>query len=115
MKNNHYKGQEKRKHIRIIYPDSYSPKFNIIAQEFDVKNISEGGLRFGSDKKINIKGWINGKLTFQNGDTLDIDGIVIKKKGNEVGLKFITPLPMSIILKEQKAVDKATKAEQSDG
>ncbi len=114
MKNNDYNGQEKRKHIRIEYPDFHSPKFNTSTHEFDVKNISEGGLRFVSNKKINLKGWIDGVLSFPGGNRLDIDGIVVRKKGKEVGLKFINPLPGSVILKEQKAVHKAQKVEPKD-
>ncbi len=104
MKNNDYKGREKREHFRIEYPESLSPKFNTRTQEFNVKNISEGGLGFVSNKKIKLKGWIEGKLSLQGGETLDIDGIVVRKKGDKIGLKFITPLPADVIRNERKTV-----------
>lgn len=114
MKNNDYTGEEKRQHLRIEYPPHFSPKFNIQTQEFEVKNISEGGLRFISDKKITLQGWISGMLEFKTGNSQEIEGIVVRKKGNHIGLKFITPLPESVIRKEQEMVELAVKSEVKD-
>jgi len=115
LKNNHYKRKEKRKHFRIEYPDALSPKFNTLTQEFYVKNISAGGLEFVTNKKLKIKGWIEGKLSLQGGDTLDTDGIVIRRKGDRVGLKFLTPLPVDVILNEQQTIHEAEKTEDAGG
>jgi len=45
---------------------------------------------------------ITGKLTFLSGESVDIEGMVLWKKDNILGVQFENLIPSDIITKEQR-------------
>ncbi|MBC8392575.1 MAG: PilZ domain-containing protein [Deltaproteobacteria bacterium] len=78
---------ERRKYFRhnLIYAPRKA-KLKIEDSDYEVKDISKGGLRFLSDEKLEKQ--IRGILTVSGNDPEAIEGIIVWRIGNEVGLKF---------------------------
>ncbi|WP_410288290.1 PilZ domain-containing protein [Desulfosarcina sp.] len=87
-----YRGVEKRHHPRTIFGLRGRPRLKIGLQEFEVIDISEKGVQFVNDKVVGIKGWVNGTLVFSDSRSIDIDGIIVRQDGGNLGLHLISPL-----------------------
>jgi len=95
--------EEKRRYYRIEYPASLRPTLKIRKHEFEVVNISEKGVMFLADKKIEFGRWVSGDVTFFDGQPIGIEGKIVRKHENNIGM-FLTikPIPYSKILSEQR-------------
>ena len=95
--------EEKRRYYRIEYPASLRPTLKIRKHEFEVVNISEKGVMFWADKKIEFGRWVSGEVTFFDGQPIGIEGKIVRKHENNIGM-FLTikPIPYSRILSEQR-------------
>jgi hypothetical protein len=87
-----YKGQERRQHPRTVFESQNRPRLKIGLQEFEVIDISEKGVRFVNDKKVNSEGWINGTIVFSDARRVDIDGIIVRQESGNLGLHLISPI-----------------------
>jgi hypothetical protein len=87
-----YGGVEKRQHPRTVFGSQERPKLKIGLQEFEVIDISEKGVRFVNDKEVGTKGWVNGTIVFSDSRVVDIDGIVVRQEGGDLGLHLISPI-----------------------
>lgn len=95
--------QERRKVYRVQYPPEARPKLTIRSREFEVINLSERGIRFQVQKQIQSAEWVRGKVTFHDGESLEVEGKIIWKKPDEIALSLlIIPIPYERILKEQR-------------
>ena len=95
--------QERRRYYRIEYPASMRPILKIRKHEFEVVNISEKGVMFLADKKIKFGRWVSGEVTFYDGQTVGIEGKIVRKYENNIGM-FLTikSIQYSKILSEQR-------------
>jgi c-di-GMP-binding flagellar brake protein YcgR len=82
-----YGDSERRKYFRhnLIYAPQEA-KLEIEDREYKVKDISKGGLRFLSEEKMPEQ--IRGVLTVSDKEPKTIEGIIVWRIGNEVGLRF---------------------------
>ena len=90
MKNN----VERRIHSRKEYKAKERPRLKIGKMTFEVVDISERGLKFINNKKINVEGWVSGTLIFFDHRSIAIDGIVIRKRDNEIGVHLVGPIDL---------------------
>ena len=99
------KGPEKRTFPRVEYPPTKRPMIKLGEYEMEILNISVSGLSFLYDKKTPIKigKWIDGKIIFLNGKSIDINGQVAWKKGKKVGLLLSVRIAYPII-EEQMSI-----------
>jgi hypothetical protein len=95
--------QEKRRSFRIEYPASIRPTLKIRKHEFEVVDISEKGVRFSADKKIQFGRWVTGNITFYDGQVVGVEGKIAWKREQTIGM-FLTvkPIPYPKILSEQR-------------
>ena len=95
--------QEKRRYYRIEYPASMKPTLKIRKHEFEVLNISEKGVMFLAEKEIKFGRWVRGTVTFNDSQTVGIEGKIVRNHGNNIGM-FLTvkAIPYSRILSEQR-------------
>ena len=87
MSKTEYDGFERRKYFR--YNLLYAPKRAILKIEdndYEVKDISKRGLRFFSD--VELEKNIRGVLTISDDEPKVIEGTIVWRIGNEIGLKF---------------------------
>lgn len=84
--------QERRKSPRSTFPLAEQPILQVGPQAFAVSDISASGLRFRSEDRVSLGGWINGRILFADHEPIAIDGIVVRKKDGDMGLHFATPM-----------------------
>ena len=96
--------REKRSYIRIVYNPGKRPRLAAIDSEFEVTDISEGGIRFLNNHVDSLPEFIKGKLTFLDSETIDIDGKVEWQQDNEVGMSLKYLIPVKTIEKEQRHI-----------
>lgn len=97
MEKKGYPGPEKRKHPRVAYPSAKRPIFRTVGYECKVKDISRGGLKFTHLDKTKLEGWVSGTLELDNGNSIDLEGIVVRTESKDMGLAFIVELPEEVI------------------
>ena len=88
-----YDGFERRQYFRhkLIYSPEKRLTFKIQEHAYEVIDISQEGLRFVDDGHLLSKDKVNGILEFSNGETRKIEGTIIWRLNNEIGLKFKSP------------------------
>ena len=101
--NNHAE-REKRSYIRIVYNPGRRPRLVAIDSEFEVADISEGGVRFLNSYAAELPEFIKGKITFLDNETIDIDGKVEWQQENETGISLKYLIPAKTIEKEQRHI-----------
>ena len=108
--------QERRRYYRIEYPVSLRPTLKIRKHQFEVVNISEKGVMLVAEKKASFGRWVSGEITFSDGQTMGIEGEVVRKNENNIGI-FLTikSIPYSKILSEQRLIARFKPEDDSSG
>ncbi len=96
--------KERRRHSRIVFKPLKRPKLKIKENEFEVENISEGGIRFLNPNNIHVSAEFNGTITFKDGDTFEIEGKKKWEKEGSVGVASKHPVPQEIVIKDEDYV-----------
>jgi hypothetical protein len=78
MESKKYDGPEKRKNLRVIYNPEERPTLKVGENEFKVAGFSEVGIRF-FHRKIEIGHSVRGTLILLCGESIDIEGMVVRK------------------------------------
>ena len=97
MNNKENKSSERRTYFRIAYPPTNRPKLFVGKYEFEIADISEGGLRFINNQKIELETTVRGTTTFLCGESMDIEGNIVWQQNSETGLllkDYISPATM---------------------
>ena len=88
--------EQRREHFRIEYPYTERPKLTITGGEFTAIDVSETGMKFA------IKKPLRAAITFHDGETLNVEGEILRIQGNEVVVRFSKGIPPRRIMKEQQ-------------
>jgi len=91
-----YTGTERRAYLRIYYPYTERPKLIIDEKEVHVSEISEHGIRFYLGSKVNAT------ITFHDGESLPIEGEIIRIHNNEAAVHIAKGIPYDRVIKEQE-------------
>lgn len=91
-----YRRFERRKYFRynLIYLTGEKIKLIIDNLEYDVLDISQGGLRFSYDSEIDMGMQIQGIIKYSDNESIAIEGKIVWGKDSEVGMKFNNILPL---------------------
>lgn len=95
-----YNGPEKRSFYRVVYSPNRRPWVVIKDLAFEVTDISQKGLGFLNHKDVMLGGEIEGRVTFTDGDSIDIVGKIGWKKAGQTSLDLSNTIPHSFIKKE---------------
>ena len=93
-----YNERQKRKYFRVHYPPGDRPKLVLVGNEFEVIDLSERGMRFYLGTKI------HGVITFHNGESVPIEGKIIRIQNGEVAVHLSQCIPSDRIIEEQKDI-----------
>ena len=96
--------REKRSYIRIVYNPGKRPRLTAYDAEFEVTDISEGGIRFLNSGAVELPEFIKGAITFLDDETIEIDGKVEWQQHNAVGISLKYMIPAATIEKEQRHI-----------
>ncbi len=91
-----YTGTERREYLRVYYPYTERPKLIIDEKEVDVTEISEHGIRFYLGSKVSAT------IIFHDGESLTIEGEIIRIHTNEVAVHLAKGIPYDRIIKDQE-------------
>ena len=95
-------GEERRKFFRVLYPASLRPMFLAFSKQYPVMDISERGIRFLDAPTGHVPEWLTGKLVLKGNRVLELEGEVVRKCEDEIGVFLLTFIPYKIILEEQR-------------
>ena len=95
------KGLKEGLFSRFSYPLSNRAKLIIESHEFEIADISEGGIRFFNPQKIKIAQPILGTVKFLCGESMDIEATIAWQQDNEVGLLLKNYIPPATMENEQ--------------
>ena len=102
----------RRDHYRIAYDALQRPLLRIEApsleltgeNEFQVLDISEQGLCFLNDQNVHFGNTVQGELEFADGETVPIEGHIVRETGAQLSLKLASPIPFKAVIKEQRRI-----------
>ena len=104
MKKIQYEGSERRTYFRILYRLENRPKLKIGRNEFEVADISEGGMRLARKKEVGLDQKVRGTATFLCGESIAVEGKIVWEKNGELGLLLEHLIPAAVMEKEKKHV-----------
>ncbi|MCP3955650.1 MAG: hypothetical protein GY697_26040 [Desulfobacterales bacterium] len=105
-------GPEKRDFVRLVYPPDKRPILTVGEDSFEVLNICKTGLKFLNHMEKSFGKQVFGKVNFQNGGSITINGKIRWQGGREIGL-FITSIPAFIIKQEIRTFIRKAAAEDT--
>jgi len=101
MENKKYDGTERREALRVSYEPDKRPILTSGEHEFEIADVSEMGLRFFNEKKINLGNWVKGTVTLLCGESIDVYGMVVRVKGIDIYMNVNNPIQKEVLIKEQ--------------
>ncbi|MFC1828158.1 PilZ domain-containing protein [Thermodesulfobacteriota bacterium] len=104
MNDNPQNGSERRNFFRITYSPEKRPVLIIGEYEFEIADISEGGIRIINDGNLEIEKPVRGTAKFLYGDSIDIEGDIVWEQDSEMGLLLNNLIPPAAMEKEQRYV-----------
>ena len=104
MKNEENEGSERRTYFRILYQSTKRPKLIIGKHEFEIADISEGGIRLINNQNIKLAESVRGTTTFLYGESMDLEGTIVWEQNNEIGLLLKDYIPPATMQKENQFV-----------
>ena len=104
MKSEEYEGSERRVYFRILYRSTKRPKLVTGKHEFEIADISEGGIRLINNHNIKLEESVRGTTIFLYGESMDIEGTIVWERNNEIGLLLNDYIPPATMQKENQFV-----------
>ncbi len=102
MENNANGGLERRNFFRLIYESDDTAVLTVDKNQFEIADISEGGIRFFNIEEYPFPQQVKGSILFLNGNSLAIDGKLEWEEDDQVGLSLKPFIPAAAIEKEKK-------------
>lgn len=107
----------RRKTYRIIYPNYDRPTLFIHNADRQIKrqlecailDLSQNGICFVDDGSLGPIRSFEGKILFQNGETLNVKGSILRNHKRQVSAKLNHDIDWAVILDEQRRLLSQTK------
>jgi PilZ domain len=98
--------EQQRQHFRLRYPLAAQPTLRVAGHAFAVTELSEGGMRIISGPAGRLApSWdVHGELLLATGDTVPVDGIVLRIDDAHVVVKLLRGPSYKEMLAEQRYV-----------
>ncbi len=101
--------RDRRQFKRIIYPEDRTPKLSIRQKEgetkrYEVLDISEKGIRLTGEElgELQPKSRIEAQITFSDGESIDVEGEMLRVSDDQAVVYLYTEIPPSRITKENE-------------
>ncbi len=106
--NNPNASAQRREHFRLTYPLGSQPVLVVNGECYDVREISEGGLRFASEASTEYLGkkLIEADIHFPDGTKSSVEGKVVRQEKNETIFELFKHVSHPIIIAQQALVAK---------
>jgi len=100
-----YDGVERRKALRVTYPPDNRPWIRVGENKFEIADISEWGLRFLTVRKIEFQNWIRGTVKLLCGESIDVEGSIVRETEVDVYMNINIPISINILYGEQRHIN----------
>ena len=100
---------EKRKYPRLTFGPAKMPVLKVGGKEYEIENISQGGIRFLKAKDVELKDIIGGEVVFPDGESVTIEGSIAWEHEDVMGLSFRDILPENMLDEKQRVAFLKTK------
>ena len=95
--------REQRAHYRVHYPRAAQPPLKIGSDWYQVVELSEGGLHFDHGARgLKDHAKVRGIIYFGDGDQQEIEGAMIRRRGNETVLRLTQGVTFGRMIREQQ-------------
>ena len=93
-----------REFYRIAYPTTLRPRLLVLGHTFEVIDICERGIRFVlGEAMAPEEGYaLEGTVRFRRGETINVQGEVLRVKDGEVAARLDSGVPLRAIMEEQR-------------
>lgn len=97
---------QRREHFRLTYPLGSQPVLVINGEYYDIREISEGGLRFASESSTDYHGKkiIEADIHFPDGTKASVDGRIVRQEECETVFELFKHVSHPIIIAQQALV-----------
>ena len=94
--------EQKREYYRVEYPLNDRPALLSMDDEFEVVDISEGGLKFkvGVSEHFAVGDELGGTIKFSDNHTFDCKGKIIRIDDDNVAINYAHHLPLERVRSE---------------
>jgi hypothetical protein len=98
-----YTGPQRRSEYRVVYPLTDRPRLRIDRNEYEILNLSEGGLRFQLKKPLDqgIDPTVAGTVIFPDGNNAPVEGTLLRTEENDLAVRLSQKIPYRRIVQEQ--------------
>jgi hypothetical protein len=103
MVNETYTGPQRRTEYRVRYPIASRPRLRLDRGEFEVIDVSEGGIRFHFQEPLDLADPppLRGTVVFTDGEAAEIEGTLLRHEGNQLAAQLSKRIPYRRIVQEQ--------------
>ncbi len=98
-----YTGPQRRAEYRVRYPLAGRPRLRLESGEFEVIDVSEGGVKFHFREPLDITTQppLRGTVVFSDGEAAEIEGTLLRQEGNQLAARLSKRIPYRRIVQEQ--------------
>lgn len=100
---------EKRKYPRLKFDSEKMPVLRVGDKEYEIENISQGGIRLLKNKAVVFEDLVNGEVVFPDGEIIKIEGGIAWEHEDVVGLSFRDMLSEEILDEKERVAFLQTK------
>jgi hypothetical protein len=100
---------EKRKYPRLKFDTEKMPVLKVGDKEYEIENISQGGIRLLKSKTIVFEDIVDGEVIFPDGEIIKIEGGIAWEHEDVVGLSFRDMLSEEMLDEKERVAFLQTK------
>ncbi|MEO2017192.1 MAG: PilZ domain-containing protein [Fuerstiella sp.] len=95
--------KNERAHYRLPYPQAEGPTVRIEDRDYELSELSEGGAKIllGGVGAVHGDQTFAGVLRFRDGETVSIEGVVVRSDEKEMIVRFSSGISMKRMVAEQ--------------
>lgn len=93
---------QKRAYFRVEFPRSYHPSLQLDVDTYDVRNVSEYGIKFsvGDDNPFMTDELVVAQIIFPDEQRFELSGQIVRIDADTVSMRLDAPLPLDKIRAE---------------
>lgn len=93
-----------RAFYRVVYPQFLRPTLRLGDEPFQVLDLSEAGVRFSAPVpgRFEPGAAIDGVIELLAGQTVAVEGTVVRRQGHEVAVSLVRGVPFAVMLDQQR-------------
>ena len=98
------KGESRRAHYRIDYPEGDRPHLRYGKRRYEILNLSEGGIKIEipQSDELPLEETLSVTIELVGGKEIEVEGHVLRRDTDTTVLHLSSRVPLSVIVEEQR-------------